>query len=185
MRLFLSIELPDDVGDHLVTVRRQLESVLPKVSYTRPENLHLTLKFLGEVEPKRLDPIKQSLALIKPPRIELAAAGIDCFPNRGPIKIIAAALGGTLAPLRALVESIEQRGKFLGFDREHRAYRPHVTLARTRPVVPAKFREAIDAATRDCWPGPPFAPPAFVLMESQLSPAGSKYSALEQFPINF
>jgi 2'-5' RNA ligase len=183
MRLFLSIELPEDVRAHLIQVRRRLEEHLPKIAYTKAENLHLTLKFLGEVEPKRVDAIVESLSKISPPRIELFAEKLDCFPNRGPIRIVTAAMNGTLAPLRALVESIEQRCKFLGFAKEQRAYRPHVTIARARPVLSAKFRQVANEATADLWPGPKFAPTEFVLMESHLSPEGSKYKALARFPI--
>ena len=183
MRLFLAIDLPDDVRAHLLEARKRLEAGLPKIAYTKPENLHLTLKFLGDVDPNRLDPIKESLALIKPQRIELKATGIDCFPNRGPVRIVTAALDGTLSPLRALVESIEQRCKFLGFEKEQRAYKPHVTIGRARPVLSAKFRQLAADATLGLWPGPSFAPREFVLMDSQLSPEGSKYTLVEHFPI--
>ena len=183
MRLFLAIELPDDVRNHLVGVRRTLEPVLPKISYTRADNLHLTLKFLGEVEPKKVDAIKESIAMIRPARIELAASGIECFPARGPVKIITAALDGTLGPMRALVESIEQRCKFLGFEKEQRAYRPHVTIARSRPVLSAKFREAIEDVTLRHWRGPSFAPAEFAVMQSQLSSQGSIYSVVARFKI--
>jgi len=183
MRLFLAIELPEDVRSHLVEVRRRLEGALPMVSYTRAENLHLTLKFLGEVEPKKLAAITESIGMISTSRIELSASGIDCFPNRGPIRIITAALDGTVKPLRALVESIEQRCKFLGFEREQRAYRPHVTMARARPVLSAKFRATAAEATSDLWPGPKFSPAEFVLMESKLSSEGSIYTAAARFPI--
>src|SRR4051812_44642844 len=183
MRLFLAIELPPDVRAHLVEVRHRLEIALPKVAYTKAENLHVTLKFLGDVEAKRVGAIAESLALIKPPRFELHAAGIDCFPSRGPIRIITAALAGTLPPLRALVESIEQRCKFLGFEKEQRAYRPHVTIARARPVLSAKFRQLAADATLGIWPGPVVEPAEFVLMESQLSPEGSTYTRVEKFPV--
>jgi len=183
MRLFLAIELPDDVRSHLLEVRKRLEIALPKISYTRPENLHLTLKFLGGVEPKKFDAITESLAKISTSAIDLRATAIDCFPSRGPIRIVTAALDGSLPPLRALVESIEQRCNFLGFDKEQRAYRPHVTLARARPVLSPKFRQLASDATVDLWPGPSFLPNEFVLMDSQLSPAGSKYTPVAHFPI--
>jgi len=183
MRLFLAIELPDDVRSHVVEVRKRLEGALPKIAYTRGENLHITLKFLGEVEPKRVVLLTDSIAKIKPARIELTARQIDCFPNRGAIKIVAADMDGTLGPLRALVESIEQRAKFLGFAREQRAYRPHVTIARARPLLSVKFRTTVDEATADLWPGPMFSPSEFVLMDSQLSSEGSKYSPIAHFPI--
>ena len=183
MRLFLAIELPDDVRSHLLEARKRLETGLPKISYTKGENLHVTFKFLGDVDPKRVGAITESLAMIKPPRIELRATGIECFPNRGPVRIVTAGLDGTIPPLRALVESIEQRCKFLGFEKEQRAYRPHVTIGRARPVLSAKFRQLASDATLGLWPGPPFQPREFVLMDSQLSNEGSKYTAVEHFPI--
>lgn len=181
--MFLAIELPDDVRSHLIEVRKRLESGLPKIAYTKGENLHITLKFLGDVDPRRVGAIAESLAMIKPQRIELHASGIECFPGRGPVRIVAAALDGTLPPLRALVEAIEQRCKFLGFEKEQRAYRAHVTLGRARPVLSAKFRPLAGDATLGLWPGPSFVPREFVLMDSQLSPEGSKYTPLEHFPI--
>jgi len=183
MRLFLAIELPQDVKDQLIAVRKRLEPALPKIAYTRAENLHLTLKFLGEVEKKRLTPITESLALIKTQPIELSAEGIECFPHRGAINVITASMTGTLPPLRALVESIEQRCKFLGFEKEQRAYRPHATIARARPVLSAKFRGTAEEATQDLWPGPAFTPSEFVLMNSQLTPEGSKYTPVAHFQL--
>ncbi len=183
VRLFLAIELPDEVRSHLIEVRKALESVLPKVAYTRAENLHLTLKFLGEVEPKRLDAITESLGKISTTRIELVGQALECFPNRGSIRIVAASMGGTLAPLGALHQAIEQRCQHLGFEREQRVYRPHATLARARPVLSPKFRQVALDATASCWPGPAFAPGEFVLMNSELSPQGSKYSTVARFPI--
>ena len=183
VRLFLAIELPDDVRSHLLVARQRLEVGLPKISYTKPANLHLTLKFLGEVDKKRVDGIVESLSRIATQRMELHAAGIDCFPARGPVRIVTARVDGTLPPLRALVDGIEQRCRFLGFEREQRAYKPHVTLGRARPVLSAKFRQLAGDATADLWPGPAFAPPEFVLMDSQLSPEGSVYTPVARFAI--
>jgi 2'-5' RNA ligase len=99
------------------------------------------------------------------------------------VRIIAAALDGTLAPLRALVQGIEQRCHYLGFEKEQRAYRPHVTIARARPTLSAKFRAGISDVTMDLWPGPSFSPVRFVLMQSQLSAGGSIYSPVAYFSI--
>src|SRR5687768_11019534 len=95
VRLFLAIELPDDVRSHLLVARQRLEVGLPKIAYTKPANLHLTLKFLGDVDKKRVDGITESLSKIATQRIELHAAGIDCFPARGPVRIVTAAMNGT------------------------------------------------------------------------------------------
>jgi RNA 2',3'-cyclic 3'-phosphodiesterase len=181
MRLFLAIELPDGVKAHLLQVRATLERAIPKVAYTKPDNLHITLKFLGEVDPKRLPELTDSLGTIKPQTLQLQAAKLDCFPNKGPIRIIAADMDGSLPPLRALVQSIEQRCHYLGFEREQRAFRPHVTLARARPVLSQKFRPTIRELAPNLWPGPKFAPGDFVLMNSELSSQGSVYTSVARF----
>ena len=181
--MFVAIDLPDHVREHLGEVRARLERALPKTSYTRLPNLHITLKFLGDVDPKRVGDITESLGRIGVSPIELTAERVECFPARGPIRIVTAAMTGTLAPLRALVDAIEQRCKFLGFEREQRAYEPHVTLARARPVLSAKMRQSADEATRDLFPGPSFALGEFVLMDSKLSPKGSVYTPVARFPI--
>jgi 2'-5' RNA ligase len=164
-------------------VRETLENAIPKIAYTKPQNLHLTLKFLGEVEPKRLDSITESIGSIRTTPIELQPSGIECFPRRGPIRIIAAGMDGTLPPLRALVDAIEQRCKYLGFEREQRQYKPHATLGRARPVLSAKFRATVEEVTATCWPGPRFDVPQFVLMKSDLDPQGAKYTPVATFAI--
>src|SRR5215218_5007435 len=156
MRLFIAIELPEDVRSHLIRVQDALKATLPKASYTKAENLHITLKFLGETDAKKRDQLVTSLEMIRTERVELAPEKVDCFPNRGPVRIVTSALAGNIAPLRALQESIEQRCKFLGYAREQRAFRPHVTLARARPVLSARFRHESDEATRGLFPGPNF-----------------------------
>ena len=183
MRLFLAIDLSDGARRHLVDVRERLETALPKVAYTKPANLHLTLKFLGEVEPKRVGAIVESLGMLRTQRLELHTSGIDCFPARGPIRVITAPMEGTAKPLRALVEAIEQRCRFLGFEREQRAYKPHVTLARARPVLSVTFRPVLNEATEPLWPGPFFVPAEFVMMESRLGTEGAIYSQVAGFEI--
>jgi 2'-5' RNA ligase len=183
VRLFLAIELPDDVRAHLAAVRQRLEPALPGLAYTRSQNLHLTLKFLGDVDPKRVLDINQSIGRITVSPIRLWAERMECFPARGPIRVVTAAMAGDLAPLRALVESIEQRCKFLGFEREQRAYKPHITIGRARPVLSPKFRQVAETEAQDLLPGPVCNPREFVLMHSQLNPAGSIYLQIAGFPI--
>ena len=185
MRLFLAIELDDASRGHLVAVQAAAAPVMAEASQTRPQNLHLTLKFLGEVEPRRAEALTESLAKVRGPAgIELAAVGAECFPPRGPIRIIAAALGGQVEALGAIHGAIEQRCRFLGFDRETRAYRPHVTLARARPILPPATRERLTEATQPFWPGPTFVAKEFVLVQSTLKPQGSEYAAVGRFPFS-
>lgn len=183
MRLFLAIELDDAARGHLVAVQGKIAPLLGKASLTPAENLHLTLKFLGEVEPRRADALAESLAKVRGPEgIELVAAGVECFPDRGPVRIITAALGGQVEALAAVHAAIEQRCRFLGFERETRAYRLHVTLARARPTLPPTTRECLSESTRALWPGPAFVAREFVLVQSVLKPQGSEYLMRARFP---
>ena len=184
MRLFIAIELPDAVREHLTRVQEALKPRLDRVSFTRPANLHVTLKFLGEVEPKRLDPLTESLGKVRAGGpVDLVADHGECFPPRGPVRIVAAGMGGSVDTLRAVHDAIEQRCKFIGFDREGRAYRPHVTLARARLPLKPSERDVIAVATEMLWPGPRFDVEHFSLVESRLRPGGSEYTTVARFPL--
>jgi 2'-5' RNA ligase len=185
MRLFLAINLPDDVREHLTEVQSRLKELDVKASWTAPANLHVTLKFLGEVDERRVGALAESLLLVRVSgRIELAAQGLDLFPSRGPVRVVAAAMGGDgTDALRAVHVAVEQRCRHLGFEREQRAYRPHVTLARGRPVIAPGFRERAVLAAAGSWPGPAFHVTEFVLVQSRMSPKGSQYTTLHRFPL--
>jgi len=113
----------------------------------------------------------------------LHAANLDCFPSRGPIRVVAANLAGDIRPLVGLVKQIEQRCQYLGFVQERRPYQPHVTLARARNGLAAGLRESLQQATRSAWPGPEFPIRQFVLMQSKLNATGSEYRVVESFGV--
>jgi len=181
MRLLIAIELPQEVRDHLVNVSNRLKPQIAKASFTPPESLHITLKFLGEVE-GRLTDLKESLVMIRAGgAIKLFAERIECFPHRGPVRILAAGFGGSVAGVAALHQAIEQRCQHLGFERETRAYRPHATLVRGRPTWPPAVRGIAASAATDAFPGPTFEVSEFILMRSHLQPQGSRYEIIERF----
>ncbi|WP_428937331.1 RNA 2',3'-cyclic phosphodiesterase [Fontivita pretiosa] len=184
MRLFIAIELPPEVRQHLLRVGQSLKSQIGKASFTREQNLHITLKFLGEVEDRRVAKLTESLSLVRAGgTIEIFARKIECFPERGPVRIVAAGFGGDLEAIGGLHRAIEQRCQHLGFERETRAYRPHVTLARARPTLPPEARQHAEALTSALFPGPRLQVARFVLMESHLHPEGSRYVPLAHFQV--
>src|SRR3954447_16915982 len=123
MRLFLAIDLPDAVREHLAGVQSRLKQIGVKASWTAPTNLHITLKFLGEVAERGVAPLVESLSLVRVAgRIEVAAQGLELFPPKGPVRVVAAAVVGSTDPLRAVHAAVEQRCRHLGFEREQRAY---------------------------------------------------------------
>jgi len=183
MRLFLAIELPEVAREHLAQVRDRLAADRLKASFTRDQNLHITLRFLGEVEPARVGEIDASMSLVRAGGgIELRASRLEFFPSRGQVRVIAAGFDGSLGVLRELHRTIEQRCCYFGFDRETRAYLPHATLARGRPGMPASVRSQA-ADLEGYFPGPGFTVHDFVLMASTLRPTGSEYRVVARFAL--
>lgn len=193
MRLFTAILLPDDVRRHLADVAAGMKRLWdaapgnrwPAVSWTRESNLHVTLKFLGEVPDDRVPGICDALSNVETPSspLRLFAEHLDAFRSHGSIRVLHARVAGDAEPLAALHASIEAQCAAIGFDRENRQYRAHVTLG--RPRVPLRGAwDALEQSTAGKWPGPPFEAAGFALVQSRLNPAGAVYSTVATFPKN-
>jgi 2'-5' RNA ligase len=181
MRLFLAIEVPDNVRAHLVTVRDELKRIVARGSFPRDENLHITLKFLGDVEATAVSKLSESMRLVRAGgAINLFAHELQCFPERGAVGIVATGFSGDMNGIDALHRAIEQRCQHLGFERETRRYRPHVTLVRARPALAPAFRKTAGSLASQ-FPGPAFRLTHFALVESNLRADGSEYRILEGY----
>ena len=174
MRLFVAIDLPDEVRQFLAAMARPPIGGLKWVS---AEQLHITLKFLGEVEPDRLPSIIGALAQIpQPGNLRLAAAGQLLLPEHGPVRILGLRVGSSFQGLNQLAEVLESACEPLGFPREDRPFLGHITLARAKSSVPRSlFNFPL--------PGMEWFGSSFVLMESCLSPQGPTYRVAERFPL--
>lgn len=192
MRLFLAIELPDEVRQHLASVSSSLEASWarpgaerwPAVSWTKESNLHVTLTFLGEVPNERLPELQDGLATVPmpPSPLRLFAHRLRAFPSSNAARVIVARVMGHVEELTALHAAIEARCAAMGFERENRPFRPHVTLG--RPRVPLRGEgawAALEAAVEERWPGPEFEAASFSLVQSRLNPAGAVYTRLATF----
>jgi 2'-5' RNA ligase len=178
MRLFIAIELPENVRADLARAQDQLRrEIREAVSWVKESNLHLTVKFLGEVTDERLELI-ESLRMI--PRIgvlSLKLDGISLMPPRGPARVIAADLAGDVEQLKQLAEAIDEVCHAAGFQKEHRAFRAHVTLGRLRP--PRRVAEQVFERIKFTSSG--FSIASFALMRSELNPKGSIYTRVAEF----
>ena len=194
MRLFLAIELSDAARRVLGGMSRAwrenwddgllgLGVECPPASWVRAENLHVTLKFLGEVSEHQVPGVCESLATIAGAQMRLQPDRIDCLPERGAVRVISAGVGGELDKVHKLFDGIERACEPLGFDRERRTYRPHITLARLRLFLPPHTRESLTKAGARHLPAPEFVAREFVLMQSQLHPGGARYTSLGRFPL--
>ena len=185
MRLFLAIHLPDPAIEHLRRVQAHCRSFAPDANYTRDVNLHLTLRFLGETTDDKIERLKESLRkTIAGGSLRLAATRFLAFPERGPARVLGAYVGGPTAEQLTLLQSaIDRAVRSLGFKADDHKFTPHITLARVdRPLPPAVVQK-IERATVKSWPGPTFEARRVYLMQSEPSPAGSRYRNVADFDL--
>jgi 2'-5' RNA ligase len=191
VRLFLAIELPGPVRQHLsdLIARHSIADFVTSewgddfgLSSTLSENLHVTLKFLGEVDESAITELTDALNQVE---IEtpmwLRPAFVDLLPPRGPIRVIAAGLDGDVPHLSRLHRSLDDCCAGLGYPAEHRDYRPHITLARPKRPVPKALREGLIEFLQAKFPGPEFQAGGFSLFESRLGSGPPQYIRLKHF----
>ena len=138
-RLFVCIELPEFVKEAL----GGLEGRLRGFSWTRSGNLHLTLKFIGDVDPPLQEDITGALSAIRVERFMMALNGIGCFPGPRRPRIVWAGAGAGHPRLFQLQGKVENALMALGIEPEKRAYSPHITIARLSDVSPETVRQFI------------------------------------------
>jgi 2'-5' RNA ligase len=185
MRLFLAIELSDAVrrwsAERSTHLRKQRE--LSHCSWVRAENLHVTLKFFGEVPDTKAAEICDALKGLEHPAIELTPSEPELLPPRGPVRVIAIGLAGNLDALNELHQEIESRCKTIGFPAEARRFRPHITLARARRPLPPLVRQPLQNVMTNSRDPEGLTVTEFVLMESRLKPDAAQYVPLARFPL--
>lgn len=184
MRLFFALELPSEIKTALGALQTEMRQTRAAIGWTKPENMHLTLRFLGEVEAAALPALKeicvQTAQQTAPLRLTLN--GIGFFPNdRKPI-VLWAGLADAANALPALHQALETRLTSLGFAREDKPFRPHLTLGRFK--APDNAQTLVKLAQAYQLPALQFTVTELVLMQSQLHPAGSIYTPLIHTPFD-
>jgi 2'-5' RNA ligase len=180
MRLFVALEISSAVREKLAELVNSLRAVSPQTRWVRPENLHVTLKFIGEVPETQLAPIRTALAQARSERpVTLSFRGIGFFPNEKHPRVFWAGIEAS-PNLKTLAADIEKATERLGIAREQRPFSPHLTLARFEPPrVPERLREAIqENAGREFGS---LRTHQFHLIESKLKPSGAEYTTVESF----
>lgn len=191
MRLFLAIELPDPVRQHLagLTKDRRLENHVTSasggefpISVTTPQNLHVTLKFLGDVDESAVGPLREALGHVEtapPARVFVGHA--ELLPPRGLVRVVSVGLDGDVGRVAQLQRDVEAACAEQGFPAERRAYVPHVTLARARTPLPGDVRDGLQAYLDRHLPGPQFDVNGLALFESKLGAGPPRYTPVARF----
>ena len=168
LRLFVALALPALVKTQLAA----LAGGIPGARWVPPENYHLTLRFIGEIEPWRAEEVDHALAAIRAPRFELALTGIGTFEKGGRIQsmYVNAERSEALSRLQGKVETALQR---VGLEPERRRFAPHVTLARTDRAETHKLVSFLQAHA--LFRPPPVAVEHFTLFSSRLGKEAAHY----------
>src|SRR3981081_560001 len=194
MRIFIGIDLDPEVRARIERFLEGVEGFAPDARWMRPESLHITLKFIGEQPPERVEGMTERLRRVESSAFEIRVRGYGFFPTAKAPRVFW--IGIDAGPqLAELAESIDIATAELGIPREERPFSPHLTLARAGAGrssgspkqqksngTKAKFAvlEKRLAVLGDLDFGKMTAR-EFILYQSQLSPRGSKYTKLQRF----
>jgi 2'-5' RNA ligase len=180
MRLFLAVELPPELRAALAGVQARLREAESGWRWARPEGLHLTLRFLGEVPEGRMPELTERFAraAASASGTEVEAAGLGTFPPRGAPRVLWVGLrdlGGDA--LAALAASLELEAREAGFAPEARPFAPHLTLARAAPP-PRPRTPAAEVGVLARFPVE-----ELTLFRSVRGRGGAVYTALARWPL--
>jgi 2'-5' RNA ligase len=185
VRLFVALQIPSAVRDNLAALIEELRAAdaaatKNKARWVRAENLHVTLKFIGNVDATKLDAIRAALGEVSAGgAVELRFRGVGFFPNEKRPRVLWAGIvaSANLAPLAA---GIDARIEKLGIARETREFAPHLTLAR---FDPPGISEKLQSAAREnsAREFGAVRTGEFHLFESETRPTGAEYTHLSSF----
>ena len=180
VRLFVAVLLAEEVRRGLARTLNALRAAGGPVSWVAPDNLHLTLKFLGELPEPTLEAALDATnrAAQGAARFDLEVAGVSAFPERRP-RVVAAGASDRPSTLVGLAASLEDEFAALGVPREDRPFRAHVTLGRVKGPPGARLGAAIAGLARMEFGAQPVS--EIALVRSRLTAAGAVYSVVEVF----
>jgi len=188
IRTFIAIELDEAVvvalGELQSRLRREVR--LSQVRWVRPEGIHLTLKFLGDVPADRVgqvgDALRRACDGFGP--LSLTLADLGCFPNLRRPRVVWVGVQGDVDALGRLQASVEKHVAPLGFPTEKRRFSPHLTLGRVKRATRSEAQqlgqqiEKMDVGTVGTMTAQ-----AVRLMRSDLKPTGAEYTCLVEVPL--
>jgi 2'-5' RNA ligase len=180
VRVFVALDIPEAVRAEIGALVAKLRPACRAARWTRIEGAHVTLKFIGEVSPEKVEPIKAALAQIRvTDLIEMKFRNVGFFPNEGRPRVFWAGIESG-ADLVALAAAVERDLEPLGIAREQRSFSPHLTLARFESQRGLDDLGKAIAAAGPLEFGSAIAK-EFHLYQSVMKPAGTEYTRLATF----
>jgi 2'-5' RNA ligase len=182
LRTFIAIDLGKPIRDRLVALQESLDKSATGVKWVEPENLHVTLLFLGEVDQREIIDVCRAVdgAAGTQSAFTLTIAGTGCFPNPRRPRVLWAGVAAGAPEVIALHDAVEQPLLELGcYRREERRYSPHVTLGRIRSERPPDGLEKA-LAKHHAWSAGETTVAEVHVMSSELTPTGPNYTVLSR-----
>ncbi len=184
IRAFLAADPPPEILERIAAIQRELKkTVQGSIAWVRPEGIHLTLKFFGNIAPEQAEVIVTEVRRSVPgtPPLSLCGRSLGVFPDPHRPRVIWLGLDGDVARLSALQEKIETGLETCGFAREERPFRAHLTLAR---IKDRRGLVGLEQALKNprLQEAGGFIVDKLTLFRSELTPKGAIYTRLATFP---
>jgi 2'-5' RNA ligase len=184
MRLFIAINVDPSLRPPLIEIQGGLKATPAPVRWVKPENLHFTLKFLGETPeaslPALREAFRRSLAAVKP--FILSFAGLGAFPPKGRPRVIWVGVEQGADEMERLRTRIDEMLLPFGFPSEKRPFQPHLTIGRVKSV--GRLDSLLEGLQRaEIGQVGQMQVRRVELMQSQLQPAGAIYTSVEAVPL--
>ena len=190
IRVFIALEIPPEGKQALADTIRRLQTAIPYgVRWVDPAGIHLTLKFLGNINASLVEDILKAMQCAAQDfpgkSFHLQLSGLGFFPNERQPRVLWAGIEGDLDSLKSLQEKVDEAISRLGFPREKRPFNPHLTLGRVRDGVSSGTRRQVSAAfaATSLEPGDPWEVKEVHLIRSTLTPGGAIYTHLGSVPL--
>ena len=183
MRVFVAVELPEEVKNQIASVQDEFKKIPTQVSWVKQGNIHVTLKFLGEVEEEKMKEVFTAAerGCKGTKKFRMSLKGLGGFPNLNRPRVIWVGTASGEKELCELQGRVETELEKVGFPREDRKFTAHFTIGRVR--FPKGIEQLAEKVEKTGFTSSEFTVEQVVVMQSQLNPAGSIYTPLKQIPL--
>ena len=179
IRTFIAFEIPEHVLSAIGNIQGVLKSYKFNIKWVRPESIHLTLKFLGNIDPAAMDQIESVLRDTVKPHAPffVQAKGLGVFPGAKRPRVLWIGITGQIDRLIGLQQHLDKDLKAIGFSGDKRPFKGHLTLGRVKGSIDANRMRSVLAKYNE-FEAEPFTVGPLILYRSDLHPTGAVYTKL-------
>jgi len=183
IRSFIAVHLPDNVREQISLFESRLKRLDSDVKWIRPNNMHITLKFLGDIKQEQIESIANVMFDTAKPiePFEIIVQGVGAFPNASRPRVLWLGIQSEGKVLENMASELDQMLSRLYFKTDNRVFKPHLTLGRVKSQ--RKIEEVIQVLFQEGFESRPFCVNHIHLMQSRLKPSGAEYQVLKSIQL--